>query len=228
MGGWLGVLALALAAFALAAFLLRLPRQGFAVFGSALLFGLAGYAWQGSPGQLASPKPPVSASTGSGEAMVDARRALFDEVRPKPDYLMLSDAFARRGRFDDAASLLRRGLNDNPDHLEGWLALAMALTGHADGFVTPAAAYAYEKAREIDPANPGPDFFLGTALLQAGEFRAARETWARLLDNSPADAPWRAEIEARVTRLDQMIANARSGSRIQRSGGDIAGAKPEW
>lgn len=208
MGGWLGVLALALAAFALAAFLLRLPREGFAVFGAALLFGLVGYAWQGSPGQPASPKDAVADVAQSGEAMVEARRALFDEMRPKPDYLMLSDGFARRGQFDDAAGLLRQGLNDNPDHMEGWLALAMALTGHADGFVTPAAAYAYAKASELDPTNPGPDFFLGTALVQTGEIRAARDTWARLLRRSAEDAPWRPELEARVARLDQMIANA--------------------
>ncbi len=208
MGGWIAVLALALAAFALAISLLRLPRQGYALFAAALLFGLAGYAWQGSPGQPASPKAPAADIAQSGEAMVDARRALFDETRPKPDYLMLSDGFARRGQFDEAAGMLRRGLNDNPDHLEGWLALAMALTGHADGYVTPAAEFAYGKARAIDPANPGPDFFLGTALLQTGQVRDARAAWARLLERSPDEAPWRGEIEMRLARLDQMIADA--------------------
>ena len=208
MGGWLAVLALAFAAFALAAFALRLPREGFAMFGAVLLVGLAGYAWQGSPGQPSSPKTPATEMSQSGEAMVDARRALFDDMRPKPDYIMLSDGFARRGRFDEAAGLLRGGLSENPRHMEGWLALAMALTGHADGTVTPAAAYAYERARAIDPANPGPDFFMGTSLLQTGQIRAARDTWADLLERSPPDAPWREEIAARVDRLDDMIANA--------------------
>ncbi|MEO1221748.1 MAG: tetratricopeptide repeat protein, partial [Pseudomonadota bacterium] len=71
-----------------------------------------------------------------------------------------------------------------------------------------AANYAYGKAREIDPSNPGADFFLGTALFQSGQIIAARETWARLLANSPDGAPWKPEIEARVARLDEMIANA--------------------
>lgn len=209
MGGWLAVLSLALASFALAAFLLRLPKEGFAVFGAVLLFGLVGYAWQGSPGQAGSPKEPDYATDQkSGGEMVNARRQLFDEATPKPDYLVLSDGFARRGRFGDAAGLLRGGLSENPNHLEGWLALGMALTGHADGFVTPAAYYAYGKAREIDPANPGADFFLGFSFQQTGEIRAARDTWAGLLESSPEDAPWREEIAARVERLDQMIANA--------------------
>ena len=209
IGAWMAILALTLVSFAIAAFTLRLPREGFAVFGAVLLLGLVGYAWQGSPGQPGRPKQPDPVTEQqSGEEMVEARRALFDPNRPKPDYLMLSDGFARRGKFDDAASLLRKGLEDNPNHLEGWLALAMALTGHADGFVTPAASYAFGKAREIDPANPGADFFLGTALLQTGQVVAARQTWGRLLDNSPEDAPWRPELEQRVARLDQMIANA--------------------
>ena len=209
MGQWLAILALTLVSFALAAFYLRMPRQGFAVFGAALIFGLIGYSWVGSPGQAGSPKQPQpEVEQQSGEAMVEARRALFDPSLAKPNYLTLSDGFARRGKFDDAAGLLRQGLRENPQHLEGWLALGMALTGHADGFVTPAANYAYGKAREIDPTNPGPDFFLGTSLVQTGQIVAGREVWARLLDNSPDDAPWKPEVEARVERLDQMIANA--------------------
>lgn len=209
IGQWLAICALSLVSFAIAAFYLRMPRQGFAVFGAVLIFGLIGYTWAGSPGQVGSPKQPqTKVEQESGEAMVEARRALFDPATAKPGYLTLSDGFARRGKFDDAAGLLRKGLRENPEHLEGWLALGMALTGHAEGFVTPAANYAYGKAREIDPGNPGPDFFLGTSLLQTGQIMAARETWGRLLANSPDDAPWKPEIERRVEQLDEMIANA--------------------
>jgi cytochrome c-type biogenesis protein CcmH len=212
IGQWLAILALALVSFAIAAFYLRMPRQGFAVFGAALLLGLVGYSWSGTPGQAGSPKQPATQAVAqSGEAMVAARRdlqSLFDSNPTKPDYLVLSDGFARRGKFDDAAGLLRKGLRENPQHLEGWLALGMALTGHAEGFATPAANYAYGKAREIDPGHPGADFFLGTSLFQSGQIIAARDTWARLLENSPDGAPWKPEIEARVARLDEMIANA--------------------
>jgi cytochrome c-type biogenesis protein CcmH len=209
MGGWLAILSLTFVSFAIAAFMLRLPKQGFAVFGAVLLLGLVGYAWTGSPGQPGSPKQPdLELDRQSGEEMVEARRQLFDETRPKPDYLVLSDGFARRGRFDEAAQLLRKGLNDNPEHLEGWLALGMALTGHADGFVTPAAAYAFGKARELDPINPGADYFMGFALLRTGQIIAARDTWASLLERTPEDAPWRPGLESEVARLDDMIARA--------------------
>lgn len=208
IGGWLGVAALALAAFACAVLLLKLPREGFTLFGAALVFGLAGYAWQGSPGQPAAPKPPASEAGAEGEAMVEGRAALFDRSQPPPDYLMTSDAFARRGQFADAAGLLQKGLAENPRDLESWLALGMALVGHADGFVTPAALQAFGRAKAIDPAHPGAEYFLGFAYLQSGEIVAARNVWAGLVESSPPDAPWREGLQAEVARLDDMIARA--------------------
>jgi len=209
MAEWLPILALAGIAFAIAAFGLRLPREAWSLFGAVLLFGLAGYAFLGTPGQPGSPKAKQAQQVREdGEQMVEARRALFDESRPKPDYIVLSDGFARRGRFDDAAGLLRSGLRDNPEHLEGWLALGMALVGHSDGFVTPAASYAYSRARQIDPDNPAADYFLGFSYLRTGQVRAARDVWASLLERSPPDAPWRPELESRVAQLDDMIARA--------------------
>ena len=208
IGGWLAVGALALAAFALAALLLRLPREGFTLFGAVLVFGLAGYAWQGQPGQPASPKTPTTAAGTQGEAMVEGRAALFERTLPPPIYLLTSDAFARRGQFADAAALLRGGLEDNPNDLESWLALGLALVGHADGFVTPAALQAFSRAKAIDPEHPGAEYFLGFAYLQSGEVRAARNVWAGLVANSPPDAPWREGLEAEIARLDDMIARA--------------------
>jgi len=208
IGGWLAIAALAFGAFALAAFLMRLPREGFALFAAVLVFGLAGYAWQGSPGQPAAPKAEGVRGAGQGEAMVEGRAALFDRTTPPPDYLLTSDAFARRGQFADAAGLLRRGLEENPDDLESWLALGLALVGHADGFVTPAAVQAFGRARAIDPAHPGAEYFLGFAYLQSGEVRAARSVWAGLVERSPPDAPWREGLEREIARLDDMIARA--------------------
>lgn len=207
-GAWLAVAALALAAFAFAVLVLKLPRHGLTLFGAALVFGLAGYAWQGSPGQPSAPKPARAEAGEQGAAMVEGRAALFDRTLPPPDYLLTSDAFARRGQFGDAAALLQRGLRDNPRDLESWLALGMALVGHADGFVTPAAVQAFGRAEAIDPKHPGAAYFLGYAYLQSGEIVAARNVWAGLLERSPADAPWREGLAAEVERLDDMIARA--------------------
>lgn len=208
IGTWLAVAALALAAFAFAVLVMKLPRDAMTLFGAALVFGLTGYAWQGSPGQASAPKPRAEVAGEQGTAMVEGRAALFDRTLPPPDYLLTSDAFARRGQFEEAAMLLQKGLRDNPRDLESWLALGMALVGHADGFVTPAAVQAFGRARAINPNHPGAEYFLGYAYLQSGEVVAARNVWAGLLARSPADAPWREGLEAEIARLDDMIARA--------------------
>lgn len=206
-GAWLAVAALALAAFAFAVLVMKLPRHGLTLFGAALVFGLAGYAWQGSPGLPSAPKSQAQQLGDQGNEMVEGRAALFDRTRP-PDYLVTSDAFARQGRFGDAAGLLQKGLKDNPNDLEGWLALGLALVGHADGFVTPAAVQAFGRADAINPRHPGAAYFLGNAYLQSGEVVAARNVWKGLLERSPPDAPWREGLAADVARLDDMIARA--------------------
>ncbi|MCX9146481.1 tetratricopeptide repeat protein [Erythrobacter sp. WG] len=208
IAAWLLVAALALAAFAFAVVVLKLPREGMTLFAAVLVFGLAGYAWQGSPGQPGAPKPRMENASQEGAAMVEGRSALFDRTRPPPGYLVTSDAFARRGQFEQAAGLLQRGLRENPRDTEGWLALGLALVGHADGFVTPAAVQAFGRAKAIDPLNPGAEYYLGVAYLRSGEIIAARNVWARLLADSPADAPWRPGLAADVARLDDMIARA--------------------
>ena len=202
---WLPIIALAAIAFLVAAFVLRLPRRSWTFFGAMLLFGLAGYAVQGKPGLPSAPKSADVRASQSGEAMVEARQELFDPAQPRPGYLTVSDGFARKGRFDQAAQLLRKGLQDNPNHGEGWLALANALVEHAEGQVTPPATYAFAKAEETMPGNPAPAYFLGFSLLRSGKPDEARGVWQALLDSSPDDAPWRDDLATRLERLDQLI-----------------------
>lgn len=208
IGDLLMVGALALAAFAFAVLVLKLPRDGLTLFGAVLVFGIAGYVWQGSPGQPSAPKASSAPAGAQGAAMVEGRAALFGRTLPPPPYLLTSDAFARQGRFADAAALLQKGLGENSRDQESWLALAMALVGHADGFVTPAAVQAFARAEAIDPRHPGAAYFLGNAYLQSGEVVAARNVWAGLVQRSPADAPWRQGLAAEVAQLDDMIARA--------------------
>ena len=70
--------------------------------------------------------------------------------------------------------------------------------------MSPAAQFAFEKAAEISPNHPGPPFFLGLGLAQAGKMDEAGEVWRGLLARAPNDAPWKADLEARLTQIGQM------------------------
>lgn len=202
---WVPILALAALAFLLAALALKLPRAGWALFGSALLFGLAGYALQGSPGQPAAPRAPAVKTDGTGELVVEARREFFPPNQLPARYVLTADAFARRGQYEDAASFLRNAVEENPDDAEAWLALGNALVEHADGQLTAPALYAYSRAEEVDPANPGAAYFVGLTLLRSGQPGRARAIWSDMLQNAPENAPWRSALEQRIERLDGLI-----------------------
>ena len=198
---------LAATVFAFAVVVLRLPRAGWTLLGAALLFGLAGYALQGSPGQAGAPKASGSKTGSEGVELVEARRAIYGPAPPSR-FVTVADGFARRGQFGDAAGILRASLADSPADGEAWLALANVLTEHAGGQLTPAAAFAFERAERVDPSNPGPGFFLGVALIRNGRLQQARSLWAGMLAGAPADASWRKGLEERLVRLDELIAQS--------------------
>lgn len=203
---WLPILALAGLAFLAAAGVLRLPRSGYTLLGAALLFGLAGYAMQGSPGAPASPGRPAADAERTGELLVRARREFFDSPMMPSRFLVTSDAYARRGDYLRAAAFAESAVEENPNDVEAWTALGNALAEHAGGQLTPAALHAYGEAERRARGSPAPDYFLGLAILRGGQPERARAIWAQLLASAPADAPWRPALAERLARLDGLLA----------------------
>lgn len=203
---WVFIFLLAALAFCVIAWLLKAPRSGWEAIGAALLFGIAGYGLQGSPGLAGAPKAAAETLSGNPAALVEARRGLSgDKQLPSDNWLVVGDALARNGQYANAAAVLLGAVKKEPRNGEAWLAMANALVGHADGQLTPAALFAYRHAAEVAPDNPGPPFFLGLALAQTGRLAEARQLWGDLLKHTPADAPWRADLEERIARLDAFI-----------------------
>lgn len=203
---WLPIVALAAVAFLVAAFLLKLPRAGWSLFGAGLLFGLAGYAMQGNPAQPGAPKSGQATTSEVGPALIEARRFLFDPSRPPSAFVTLSDGYARQGRFGDAAGILTGGLRNEPKDTEAWIALGNALVEHAEGTPTAAAMYAYSRAEALDLDNPAPAYFTGIALIQSQRFGEARQVWADMIAKAPRDAEWLPAMEQRLAQLDAVLA----------------------
>lgn len=202
---WVVILAAAGVVFAALVLLLKLPRAAWELTGAALLFGLAGYAVQGHPGTAGAPKAAAEDQKAADAELLRQRQAMGDKFGTGQSWLVVSDALSRAGQFRAAADLLGQAVKRNPNDADLWVALGNALTGHSDGTITPAAEFAFRRAAAINPDHPGPPFFMGMALAQAGRLKDAREVWAALLARAPADAPWRADLAQRLARLDQMI-----------------------
>jgi cytochrome c-type biogenesis protein CcmH len=220
---WVLAGGLAALAFAAAVLAMKAPRAGWEAIGAALLLGIAGYGLQGSPGVPGAPREPAQTIAGDPAAAVEARKALGGTAAQGSNWLMTADAFARRGQYADAAGILKGVVEEEPKNAEAWLALANALVGHAEGVLSPASLHAFRHAAEAAPDSPGPPFFLGLALAQSGRLAEARALWADTLQRSPADAPWRADLEQRLARLDGIIAQQGMGQGMPPAGGQAPG-----
>lgn len=201
---WLPIILLAALAFAVAAFALRLPRYAWTLFGATLLFGLAGYALQGSPGQSTAPAVSREQASQDGEILVNARREFYGNGLPSR-FVITADAFARRGDYEQAANFLRNAVAENPNDDEAWLALGNALVEHAEGQLTAPALEAFARGDAVRPGQVAPTYFLGLAYLREGQAGRTLDLWRGLLDEAPADAEWREALGIRVARLETML-----------------------
>lgn len=203
---WVLVLLIGVAVFAALALVLKMPRAGWEISGAALLFGISGYALQGHPSQPGAPKQPVENEKLADETLVKQRQEMGEAFGKGQSWLILADGLSRQGQYKAAADVLGKAVAQTPGDADLWVALGNALVGHSDGLITPAAQFAFQKAANISPEHPGPPFFMGLALAQSGRLAEARAIWAELLKRSQPDAPYRADLEARLARVDSMLA----------------------
>ncbi|HEX8302505.1 tetratricopeptide repeat protein [Sphingomonas sp.] len=207
MMGWamLGVMAL-LAAGVLA--VSRFPRRMWTVAATALMFGAAGYAWQGSP-TLAG--QPVSTEDRAGEVdpnLVALREAMFGKYgTPVFAYATAAETMVRSGRADLATAVWLGATRKYPGDASLWTGLGLALAENDGNQVSPAAKLAFEKALALAPTHPGPRFFYGMALVRQGKFAEARPYWAKAVELAPATISYRDELRVRLFLLDRLLAS---------------------
>ncbi|CAN5302175.1 hypothetical protein BH09PSE3_BH09PSE3_08550 [soil metagenome] len=202
--GWIILIALAAVAFGLLKRFGSLPRSSLELLGAALFIGLAGYAWQGSPAQPGSPVISHEAAGKVDSAAIVAQRKMRSGTGDEGAWLDMGDALNRVGATQEAVLAMRSGIRDHRNSPDLWVGLGNALVAHGDGLVSPAATFAFQHAANLSPEHPGPPFFYGLALAQQGKTGEAADVWRGLLARTPQDAPWRADLIARLTAIGGM------------------------
>lgn len=227
MNGWLITIAMAVLTGAAIVRFGRTERVTFELIAAALLVGLAGYAWQGSPSQAGSPVQSAVHDQAFDEDIAKQRKEMGERFSEAGQWLVLSDALNRRGKNEDAANVLRVGLRKYPEDPNLWLGLGNALMVHANGVMSPGAEFAFRKAVRLAPDMPAPSYFYGLALAQSGQPRPAEKIWRDLLGRTPADAAWRRDLETNLQILERALNGGAAAPQDNSPLSDIGAGGPE-
>ena len=200
--GWGILLGLALVAFGLLWRFAKMPRSALELTAAALLIGVAGYAWQGTPGEPGTTIESRDKPGNLDPATVDSRKNMMGQFGNEAQWLDYADTMTRMGQTQLAVLAMRSGIRDNPKSPDLWIGLGNALVAHGNGLVSPSAEFAFKRAAQLSPKHPGPPLFLGIALVQQGRTAEAAAMWRALLARSPQDAPWRADVENRLAAIE--------------------------
>ena len=172
--------------------LMRMRGPMLTLAAAAILFGCAGYAFQGRPHLDGSPR--ASAGRSPPMALTRARHTLTGQFDYADSWLNLADALASRGNTEDAAKLLQAQVARHPGDFKLWLGLGNALADHSRT-LSPAARLAFARSAELAPGHPAPPFFLGLAEARSGNPQEAARLWREILAGAPANASWRPLVE---------------------------------
>ena len=125
------------------------------------------------------------------QALERVRQELETTSGSVEEWTLLARAYARLDRSSDSLSAWRRALDyAKEDDTETLNEFGQTLVRLSRGRVTEHARRVFEAVLSQDAENPYALFFIGLADLQIGEWESAMVRWERVIQTSPADAPW--------------------------------------
>lgn len=129
-------------------------------------------------------------------------------------YQVLAQALLLVGRAGDAVNAAQTAVRLLGDKAEPLTVYGETLVVANNGIVTQDARNQFIKAIAADPHQPKALFFLGLAASQENDAATARGFWQKLLAEAPPNAPWRADLVARLAQLDHAVPAGDQAARI--------------
>jgi cytochrome c-type biogenesis protein CcmH len=164
------------------------------------------YWTQGEPGlpglPLAERQAAPQENDSPNAAMIgQVKRRLSDTPDDADAWLLLAGLYRQDGLAEESAEAYRRTLALQPERVEALMGLAESLVALHRGEVVAEARQLFARVLDIEPNTPMAFYYAGLALAQDGRLEEARGVWTRLLDASPADAPWVSILKRQLARL---------------------------
>jgi cytochrome c-type biogenesis protein CcmH len=161
------------------------------------------------PSAVAEQQPNVESMISGLEAKLKADPKNADGWR------MLGWAFFESGKYAESATAYARATQIDPSKAEYWSSLGEARVLSGPGDVSADAKNAFERAVAIDSKDPRARYFLAVAKDISGDHRGAIDDWLALLRDTPAGAPWEADVRkiiADVAKKENIDVSAKLAS----------------
>jgi cytochrome c-type biogenesis protein CcmH/NrfG len=206
--GWITMILVTLAVLAGLFPFVRRDKGALQFLAAALLLALAGYSWQGNPGQAGSPKAAEAPQAVPDDDFAILHPDLLGRFDRASYWMTLADGDRRAGNPHGAAEILQSAVRNNPRSYSLWTAYGYALVAASDGVMNPAAQLAFERAHQIAPDHPGPEFFYGLALARGSNWDQAERVWRDQLQTlGPGYPLYRTALEERLAAIQQARAS---------------------
>ncbi|MGX7926834.1 tetratricopeptide repeat protein [Tsuneonella sp. HG094] len=142
-------------------------------------------------------------------ALVDPLATLEQDARANPQdagaWQRLGLAYFDAGRFADAATAYGRATQAAPNNAALWSSLGEALVMASERDPMPASAReAFAKAVALDPKDARARYFQAVDKDIGGDHRGAIEDWLALLADTPAGAPWEADLVRTIEQVGKI------------------------
>ncbi|WP_079731029.1 tetratricopeptide repeat protein [Novosphingobium mathurense] len=147
----------------------------------------------------------ASASLPASASIDDLEQATRDSPKDSAAWQRLGLAYFEAARFAEAANAYGKATELAPGIAVLWSALGEARVMASDRDpMPPQAVSAFEKAIAIDPKDPRSRYFMAVKRDLSGDHQGAVNDWLALLEDSPADAPWRSDLIRTIEQVGKI------------------------
>jgi cytochrome c-type biogenesis protein CcmH len=136
------------------------------------------------------------------EKIAQLESRMKQEPNNAAGWRMLGWSYFETGDLMRSAGAYRRAAAVEPNNAENWSSLGEALQT-ASQTVDREAATAFQRAIKLDPRDPRARYFLAVQKDLGGQHEAAIADWISLLKDTPAGAPWEADLRRTIQQVAQ-------------------------
>lgn len=160
------------------------------------------------------------------QTLADPLAGLEADARNNPQdsgaWQRLALGYFDAGRFAEAAEAYEKAAGLAPKNAALWSSLGEALVMASERDPLPEAAReAFAKAIELDAKDPRARYFLAVEKDLDGDHRGAIDDWLALLADTPAGAPWEADLIRTIEQVGKInkidVAPRLAATKVKRS-----------